>query len=286
MLLRKASSALRIFRDSGMAGVRQAFSRNVWGTAGEAIDEVEIVRAAFKAAGSGQTMVDVGAHFGGTALPFCQDGWRVIAFEPDSENRKKLFEALKSFPRAVIDVRALSNTEKDAVTFYRSSVSTGISGLSAFDASHVAAGDAVPMTTLSRALAEHGVEAIDFLKIDTEGYDKFVLEGLPWERMRPTVIICEFEDHKTKPLGYGFDDLAGYLAGKGYTVIVSEWMPIVRYGVEHTWNRFHRFPCALSSPLGWGNLIAVRDAAIENEVSNQCRLAEHAYRRRHGTVRQ
>ena len=284
MLLRKASSALRIYRQDGLSGLRRALSRNVLGTAGETMDEVDIVHAAFRAAKTGRVMVDVGAHFGGTSVPFCKDKWRVLAFEPDSMNREKLVEALRPFPAATIDVRALSNTEKDAVTFYRSAVSTGISGLSAFDASHVAAGDTVPMTTLAKALAEHGVDSVDFLKIDTEGFDKFVLEGVPWDRIRPTVIVCEFEDHKTKPLGYSFVDIAQYLVDKGYTVTVSEWMPIVRYGVRHDWNRFQVFPCKLGSPAAWGNLIAVRDDVMRNAITVQCGLVADAYRRKHGAV--
>jgi len=279
MIKRKLQSALRISREQGWAGLRVALKRNLFGDRRAAIDEVEIVRLAFRDAGVRGVMIDVGAHFGGTAAPFCQDGWRVLAFEPDSMNRARLVERLRPFPNAVIDMRALSNEEKEAVTFYRGSASTGISGLSAFDPSHVAS-DTVPMTTLTRALAEHGVTSVDFLKIDTEGFDKFVLEGVPWDSLQPEVVICEFENRKTEPLGYTFSDLADYLVARGFRVIVSEWKPIARYGIEHDWSRFARYPCELSTPQGWGNLIAVRGDDLYRRVSLWCDKAEAAYRRR------
>ena len=57
-------------------------------------------------------------------------------------------------------------------------------------------------------------------------------------------------DSKTVPLGYKFDDLARFLADKGYAVFVSEWHPIVRYGIRHDWNRLTRYPCKLADPAG------------------------------------
>ena len=86
----------------------------------------------------------------------------------------------------------------EKVPFYVSEESTGISGLSAFRDSHVAIGHVE--TVALRDVAD--IDRVDLLKIDTEGYEKFVLEGFPWERLRPSVVVAEFEDAKTKPLGY------------------------------------------------------------------------------------
>ncbi len=44
----------------------------------------------------------------------------------------------------------------------------------------------------------------------------------------------------------------------GYVVFVSEWHPIIRYGVSHSWRRLDRYPCTQINPKGWGNFIAVR----------------------------
>jgi hypothetical protein len=112
--------------------------------------------------------------------------------------------------------------------------------------------------TLAVALEQHKIEQVHFLKIDAEGSDLFVLQGFPWDWIKPDVVVCEFEDDKTDALGYRFRDLADYLVSQGYEILVSEWYPIKRYGTSHRWRRFVSYPCDLVDPHAWGNLIAVR----------------------------
>lgn len=221
------------------------------------------------------TMVDVGAHFGSTLIPFARDGWRVHAFEPDERNRAKLRETADAFERVSIDPRAVSS-ESGSRPFYRSEQSTGISGLTPFHPSHVPAGS-VETVSLGAYLAEHGVGKVDFLKIDTEGHDLSVLRSVDWDQERPTAILCEFEDAKTEGLGYRWRDLADYLVERGYSVIVSEWHPVVRYGGPHDWHRFRRYPSELADPSAWGNFMAFRDGEDFARAWRLCRR----YQRRH-----
>ena len=224
-----------------------------------------------------KVMVDVGAHFGSTLEPFAKDGWTVYAFEPDKENRKKLEQLCSRFDAVTVDSRAVSNTIESNVPFYRSEISAGISGLSAFHASHTAAGT-VETTTLAAFCREHAVEVIDFLKIDTEGHDLFVLKGIEWDTIKPSVIMCEFEDSKTTPLGYSYHDMAGYLVDKGYAVQVSEWYPVLQYGGNHRWRRFEHYPCELADPRAWGNLIAVLDGGHLRELDRLFRLVARRWK--------
>lgn len=213
-------------------------------------------------------MIDVGAHRGTSCLPFLGSGWTVQAFEPDEMNRKALFRAVGQNgyeDRIRVDTRAVGAESKRGVQYYRSDVSSGISGLSAFHESHVLA-QKVNITTLTEFLYDKPLPPVDFLKIDTEGHDLFVLQGFPWERGKPAVIECEFEDTKTVPLGYTFHDLARFLVDKGYIVYVSEWHPIIRYGIRHDWRQLMRYPCELADPKGWGNLLAFRDPIDEQAL--------------------
>jgi predicted O-methyltransferase YrrM len=50
-----------------------------------------------------------------------------------------------------------------------------------------------------------------------------------------------------------------YLVEKGYTVYVSEWHPIIRYGTCHDWRQITRYPCELADSNGWGNLLAFKN---------------------------
>jgi FkbM family methyltransferase len=232
---------------------------------GPTIDEVEIVHRFLCDEGlqsevPERVMLDVGAHHGAALEGFARDGWRVLGFEPDTDNRAVLEGFCRRFPNVEIDPRALAQRIEGERPWFRSDLSSGISSLEAFHESHEPSG-CVEVTTLAQAMEEHKVERVDFLKIDAEGTDLFVLQGMPWEWIRPAVVVCEFEDQKTRPLGYDFHALADYLVDKGYLVLVSEWYPIAAYGARHRWRRFASYPCELVNPRAWGNLIAVRSAA-------------------------
>lgn len=204
-------------------------------------------------------MIDVGAHFGGSLGKFARSGWQVYAFEPDDANRERLVQDFGNFENISIEKKAVADEPREKAVFFTSEVSTGISGLSNFHESHKESG-VVEVTTLAQFIQEKGIEKVDFLKIDAEGYDLFVLKGCPWGSTKPDAIVCEFEDSKTIPLGYRFEDICDFLRDKGYYVLVSEWYPIVRYGISHRWRRFGIYPCSLSDKNGWGNLIACADA--------------------------
>lgn len=231
-------------------------------------DETDCIAELYIDVLQGHTMIDVGAHHGWAHAPFLDRGWQIFAFEPDNQNREKLLERLakhKNKHLVSLDTRCVSNNSKKGVSFFTSEQSTGISGLSAFHETHQES-QKVDITTLTDFFQDKPMPAVDFLKIDTEGHDLFVLQGYPWEKGKPVVIECEFEDTKTVPLGYTFQDLARYLVDKGYTVYVSEWHPIIRYGIRHDWRQLTRYPCELADPKGWGNLLAFRDPIDEQAL--------------------
>ena len=200
-------------------------------------------------------MVDVGAHHGRALEGFLQRGWRVFAFEPDEKNRTRLQDLHGSRADLIVDSRAVSDAAHSRVPLYASEESTGISTLSPFVDSHRPVG-MVDTTTIAQAVQQYGIQRIDLLKIDAEGYDLMVLKGVPWAAVRPPVIVCEFEDRKTLRLGYRMHDMARYLVAQGYRVWVSEWHPVVRYGIRHDWRRLVPYPCHLASADAWGNLVA------------------------------
>jgi len=231
-------------------------------------DEVDLVHAAFSEIKRTGTMVDVGAHHGSSLGRFAADGWRVLAFEPDNNNRAILEIAHGHRQPLTVDKRAVAETAARGRSFYASNVSSGISGLSAFHVSHQQR-QRVDVTTLAEALPAYGIHRLDFLKIDTEGHDLFVLQGVDWEAVMPSVVVCEFENRKSIPLGYNTADLVAYLAGQGYEVRISEWMPIVEYGSAHTWKGFAVDVSSLDDDA-WGNLIAyLPDTPIARSIARQ-----------------
>ncbi|MFC1481900.1 FkbM family methyltransferase [Candidatus Neomarinimicrobiota bacterium] len=228
-------------------------------------DEVRLIELLFRGkpleTGPQRVMVDVGAHEGSSLLPFLKMDWRIHAFEPDAKNREVLLAAIKGDKRVTVDERGVSDKDGEVVPFYASDVSSGISGLSAFHETHEPAGT-ITTVTLAAYIEDHAIENIDFLKVDTEGFELFVIKGIPWEKVKPGAIILEYENAKTMPLGYTMPDLAAILTEQSYHVILSEWQPINRYGEAHSWKRITPYPPADDwNEKGWGNLIAFHERA-------------------------
>jgi FkbM family methyltransferase len=239
----------RLLGDSKIRRLKQLTGRDQF-------DEVRLIHEVFLRTTNKGTMVDIGAHYGIELAMFADSGWDILAFEPDPKNRQHLEAAFGDHPLVQIDPRAVSDHAEEERPFFASKQSSGISGLSAFHESHEQAG-LVTVTTMANVVEEYGLSAIDFLKIDIEGFDFFAIKGIDWEVVAPDVIICEFENSKTLPLGYSVTDLYQYLSDRDYRITLSEWHPISRYGAQHRWKGFAATPDNLD-PEGWGNLIACR----------------------------
>lgn len=219
-------------------------------------------------------MLDVGARFGACSEPYLAMDWQVWAFEPDPGNRQILMDRLSSSRMKCLPI-AISDQDADNAAFYSSDETSAISTLRAFRSSHKEVAK-VPVRRLSTIVQEEGIDRVDYLKVDAEGFDLLVLRGFPWEDLRPEVILCEFEDRKTLPLGYDVDDLGQFLLSQDYDVFLSEWEPIVRYGGGHTWRDIATYPCRLYDRNGWGNFIAIdrqTDTSVLREEIDRSREA-------------
>jgi FkbM family methyltransferase len=139
--------------------------------------------------------VDVGAadpEEWSVTRAFYDRGWSGINIEPLEEYFDKLTQAR---PRD-INLKVAVGREAGIRTFH---VIAG-TGLSTFDpevaARHQAAGwqahdTVVPVLTLTKVLEDRGASTIHFLKIDVEGAEAEVLEGLNLDRVRPWIIVVE-----------------------------------------------------------------------------------------------
>ena len=209
--------------------------------------------------GPGHVMLDVGAHTGSSAVHFDRLGWMAHCFEPHPASRQRLAARFAARDNIHIDPRAVGDALATSVPLYESPESSGIATLKPFHPTHHAAGR-VDVTTITEVVRELDLSRVDFLKIDVEGLDLAVLKGVPWSRLRPDVVECEFEDAKTLPLGHSWRDIGAYLADQGYAVYVSEWHPVIRYGARHDWRRVVPLLDEPDvDPAAWGNLLAFRD---------------------------
>jgi hypothetical protein len=76
----------------------------------------------------------------------------------------------------------------------------------------------VKVVTLDTYAAEHGITAIDFLKIDVEGYEPKVLAGARELLQRSTgvVVMCELAAKNFRPLGFSVAEKIGFMRGLGF----------------------------------------------------------------------
>ena len=243
----------------------------------ETFDETELIFQLLGQGKCGKIMIDVGAHYGSSLERFAAKRWKVYAFEPDPNNRAVLTKLCARYPTVQIDPRAVSNRNGITLPFFTSNVSSGISSLSAFHESHEQSLQ-VKTVTLGAFFEEKSIQDISFLKIDTEGHDLHVLQGLPWDRVQPDAILCEFEDSKTESLGYDFHELAKFLSDKKYNLLISEWYPVTKYGGKHRWRRFSFYPCDLIDAKAWGNIIAVKS----NDLAESLKTLSNIYSGRFG----
>ena len=255
---KRAQNIIQFLKD-----ISQVFSKNP--------DEVHLCSKVFNDLSLKGKMIDVGAHFGGSLRPFAIKGWEIYAFEPDMNNIFELKRSFGDYKKIHIDNRAVSSKEKSNLPFFTSNISSGISGLSKFHKSHKSK-YLVDSTTIKAFCSQNNICEIDFLKVDTEGYDLFVLKGIPWESFKPRVIVCEFENKKTVPLDYNAYDMAEYLAKKEYKIIFSEWFPIDEYGKRHKWRKSYKYPSKLIDENGFGNLIATVDKNFYNALLSRANL--------------
>jgi len=265
---KKLATAFKIFKQKGLVGLWHTIRQKV--LALTCTNENEIVFEILQDSATTGVMCDVGAHYGYCLIPFAKAGWRVFAFEPDPENRLQLLDNTRMYPSVQVDGRAVSYKVEESIPFFTSKESSGVGSLSAFLPSHEQA-YTVSTTTLDVFFLEQGLEVVDYLKIDTEGFDLMVLKGVGWEKIKPRVILCEFEDAKTQKLGYSYTTMADYLVGKGYHVLVSEWRPIVKYGEQHSWRGYFTYPHKLHDDKAWGNLISTNDDEIFQKLIKKCK---------------
>ncbi len=213
------------------------------------------------------TVIEVGTHFGSETARYLYRGWTVHGFEPDDNNRRKCIESTRKFQaNFYLNDIAVSDKSNEICEFYTSEESTGISSLHPFHKTH-SKKKTVQTITLKDYMEQNKLEHIELLRIDTEGYDLKVLQGFDFKKSKPQVILCEFEDNKTLSLGYSTKDMIEFLQQVGYTVYVSEWAPIYKYGVPHFFAQLFKAPGILLSPSSWGNLICFKDDPGEKEIS-------------------
>ena len=137
--------------------------------------------------------VDVGAHIGTWSYGMAKDFNELIAFEPVAEHQQCWRANMAAIENARLETCALG---EHAGTVYMANRAPGSSGDTGIDPiaersslrfAVQAKGEAVPMRTLD----DFDLPVLDFLKLDCEGYEVFIVRGArkTLQRCKPVVIV-------------------------------------------------------------------------------------------------
>jgi FkbM family methyltransferase len=161
--------------------------------------------AAWFQVGTGDTVVDVGAHIGRYSLLAARRASRVIAVEPEPSNYAMLKQnvALNGFSNVTVVLAALSNRSGRARLYLPKSGDTASNSLEpngsgGLQKAGQEQGIEVECETLDDLVLRLGLQSVDWLKIDVEGHEVSVLKG--GQRMLNKVrrLIIEVADSNAK----------------------------------------------------------------------------------------
>ena len=206
----------------------------------------------------GDLCFDVGANMGGKTAIFLGLGARVIAVEPQPACADFLRAHYGHNPNCVIVEKALGASEGTATMYLNdaivlSTLSTewiqrmGQSGR--FQGTQWNSQIAVPLTSLDRLIEQYGVPA--FCKIDVEGYEYHVLQGLSRPLPALSLEFAEETIHQTMRCVERLQELGSYeyncVQGDGSSLELDHWVDaatICRHLGQRTW------------PFMWGDIYA------------------------------
>lgn len=167
-------------------------------------------------------VLDIGTNIGHVLLNFAKkvgDEGRVYGFEPDPYNFKMCQEniSLNRFTNLQVENIALGNIESDLHLVIENSSNRGENKILDINDIKDKESSLVKVKKLDQWAEEKNLSRIDFIKIDTEGYELNVLMGGKEliKRFRPTIFI-EVIDENLKRQHQSASDLISFLIDLDY----------------------------------------------------------------------
>jgi FkbM family methyltransferase len=176
----------------------------------------KILKRNFK---SDSVFVDIGSNYGWHSIknsPFCE---MIYSFEP----QKYIYDVQKNSinENNITNIQLYNcgvgdkneTKQMSPIDYENPSINMG-------DLSVGIGGESIEIKTLD----SFNISKVDFIKIDVQGYEKYVLEGAinTITNSKPTIII-EMEDHQLKRFNYGVVELFNQLRNLNYYIYFLDY---------------------------------------------------------------
>ncbi len=164
------------------------------------------------------TVLDVGAWIGYYSLIAAKmvgSKGRVIAVEPLSDNLARLATNISLNGFENIEIVAAAVGEQPGTGYLGRGVSSSTFRLSAKDQT-----EEVKLTTIDCIVDQHGLDSVELMIIDVEGYENLALKGASRCLSRGDVrnIICEVHPLYLKSYGLSEEDIMTFFEETGFKV--------------------------------------------------------------------
>lgn len=175
--------------------------------------------------------IDVGAHhpyrYSNTCY-FYKRGWSGINIEPNPD----LYRLFLKHRKRDINLNLGLNIKQQELKYYYFD-DPAMNTFSPETADELIAGnykllrtEIVSTTTLALALQDQSIPpVVDFINIDTEGFDYYIIQSNDWERIKPRFILIESKADSVQQVLDS--ELTKYLRGKSYEMISKLYNTII-----------------------------------------------------------
>lgn len=186
------------------------------------------------------SLVQIGANDGRMADPLYEfvrlypASVQGLVVEPISDYFDRLKVHYATCP-GIKPVRVAIHHSQETMTMYRVDATRApglprfAAGIASFDPTHyqrsgipaeAIVDEQVPCRTLGGLLQEHGLNELDLLQIDTEGYDAEILRAIDFSRHR--IHVIRFEHGRFNSMSKSdFVELRGKLRDHGYDIMIE-----------------------------------------------------------------
>ena len=177
----------------------------------------------------GMTLVDIGANIGFYSTLFLKmvgEKGKVYSFEPDKLNFKHLLSNTKKFKNSIPNNLAVSD-KTGKIKLYHFPLNVEFKTYDNGESTIFTEIDCVSLDDYFK-----NGESIDVLKMDTEGYDYFVISGMKElaKRSKRLVLIAEFWPFMLNKAGVTPEKFISQLKDMGFTITFMD--PVENYSYE------------------------------------------------------